>query len=38
MSAATDEVNYAGVFSFANTEDEKKTMRKSKSKKNKTKE
>lgn len=30
MSAATDEVNYAGVFSFANTEDEKKLMRRSK--------
>jgi hypothetical protein len=32
MSAATDEVNYAGVFSFANTEDEKMLMRKSKTK------
>jgi hypothetical protein len=38
MSAATDEVNYAGVFSFANTEDEKKIMRKSKAFKGKTKE
>lgn len=27
MSAATDEVNYAGVFSFANTEEEKKSMK-----------
>lgn len=38
MSAATDEVNYAGVYSTAKTEQEKKIIKKSKTSRKRTKE